>query len=197
MEGAHHLSAEIVPAPWSDDSRLTADTLVELATADAPPPGTNVSELVSVAFEGSAREQALDLALADPRCAPDVLEVAARQAAQAWAEAVDGDDDALLAVATPEVAHALLYPYGEANPRARIVVRAPQLLALTIVALQVDRDPPRMEVEAQLRGTRYVEDRDTVALLSGSRDDAIDFSERWTFELAGDAITPWLLIRSG
>ena len=74
-EGAHHLEAAIVAAPWSDDARLSDATLVELATSDAPPPEVAVSELVSVEFEGTAREKALDLALADPRCAPDVLEV--------------------------------------------------------------------------------------------------------------------------
>jgi len=101
-EGGHHLAAPIVAAPWSDDSRLSDESLVELATADAPPAGTSVSELVSVEFGGTAREKALDLALADPRCAPDVLEVAARRAVDARAEAVDGDDTALLQIASPQ-----------------------------------------------------------------------------------------------
>ena len=52
----------------------------------------------STAPRGSTR---LDLSLADARFAPDVLEAAARRAVAAWAEAVDGDDAALL-----EVAHA-------------------------------------------------------------------------------------------
>jgi hypothetical protein len=62
-EGAHHLDAAIVTAPWSDDARLSGETVVELATADAPRPETGISELVSVEFEGHrAREGAGPLA---------------------------------------------------------------------------------------------------------------------------------------
>ena len=191
-EGAHHLEAEIVAAPWSDDSRMSDETVVELATADAPAADVNVSELVSVEFDGTAREKALDLALADPRCAPDVLEVAARRALAAWAEAVDGDDGALLAVATPEAAHALLYPDG--GEQARIVVRGPRLQRLAITALHTDSAQPRMDVEAVLRGRRYTEDRDTVAVLSGDKDREREFTEHWTFALDGSAETPWRLV---
>lgn len=192
-EGAHHLGAPIVTAPWSDDSRLADESLVELATADAPPPGTNVSELVSVEFDGTAREQALDLSLADPRCAPDVLEIAVRRAVEAWAEAVDGDDAALLAVATPEAARALLYPAGAASS-ARLVVRGPRLLRLAITALHAAQQPLQMEVEARVRGRRYIEDRDTVAVVSGSKDRDVEFTEHWTFALDGPESLPWRLV---
>jgi predicted lipid-binding transport protein (Tim44 family) len=191
-EGAHHLDAPVVVAPWSDDARLAQEAVVEVADADAPPPGTNVSKLVSVHFDGTARQHALDLALADPRCAPDVLEVAARRAVEAWAEAVDGDDDALLAIADREAADALLYPADQ--PNARVVVRGPVLLHLAITALRVDCAPPRMEVQARLRGRRYVEDRDTAALLAGDRDHARLFTERWTFELDESTKIPWRLV---
>jgi predicted lipid-binding transport protein (Tim44 family) len=194
-EGAHNLDAQIVTAPWSDDARLSDETVVELANADAPPEGVSVGELVSVEFDGTAREQALDLALADPRCAPDVLEIAARRAVEAWAEAVDGDDAALLAVATPEAAHALLYPDG--GEQARLVVRGPALERLAITALHAGDDTPRMDVEAVVRGRRYIEDRDTVALLSGNKDRAIVFTERWTFALDGSAAVPWRLVAQG
>ena len=194
-EGAHHLQSPIVTAPWSDDARIADESLVELAAADAPPPGVRPSELVSVAFDGSAREQALDLALADPRCAPDLLEVAARRAVEAWAEAVDGDDAALLAVATPEALRALLYPDQSATT-ARVVVRGPRLLRLAITALHAGAEPLRMEVEARVRGRRYVEDRDTVAVLSGSKQRETEFTERWTFTLDGPADAPWRLVSS-
>ena len=196
-EGAHHLDAPIVASPWSDDARIADESLVELATADAPPPGVAISELISVEFDGTAREAALDLALADPRCAPDVLEAAARRAVASWAQAVDGDDVALLLVATPAAAAALLYPSGEAGGRARTVVRGPVLLRLAITALHADREPPRMEVEAHLRGRRYVEDRDTAAVLSGSKDREIEFAEHWTFSLEGSQSAPWLLVDAG
>lgn len=192
-EGAHHLGAPIVVAPWSDDERIADASLVELATDDAPPPGVDTTELISVAFEGSAREAALDLSLADPRCAPDVLEVAARRAVAAWTEAVDGDDAALLALADPAAARALLYP-GGAGGRERLVVRGPKLERLAIAALHAGREPLRMEVAATLYGPRYVEDRDTAAVLSGSKERAVRFTERWTFALDGDADAPWRLV---
>ena len=192
-EGAHHLGAPIVVAPWSDDARITDASLVELATDDAPPPGVATTELISVAFEGTAREAALDLSLADPRCAPDVLEVAARRAVAAWTEAVDGDDAALLEIADPAAARALLYPGGE-DGRERLVVRGPKLERLAITALHADREPLRMEVAATLHGPRYLEDRDTAAVLAGSKDRAARFTERWTFALNGDADSPWRLV---
>ena len=192
-EGAHHLGAPIVVAPWSDDARIADASLVELATDDAPPPGVTTTELISVAFEGTAREAALDLSLADPRCAPDVLEIAARRAVAAWTEAVDGDDAALLAIADPAAARALLYP-GGVDGRERLVVRGPTLERLAITALHADREPLRMEVAATLRGPRYLEDRDTAAVLAGSRDRATRFTEHWTFALDGDAEVPWRLV---
>jgi hypothetical protein len=56
-EGAHHLDAPIVASPWSDDARVADESLVELATADAPPAGVAVSELVVAAplDHGAAR----------------------------------------------------------------------------------------------------------------------------------------------
>ncbi len=192
-EGAHHLRSEIVTAPWSDDARLADGSLVELAAADAPPPGVDPSELVSVEFDGTAREQALDLALADPRCAPDVLEVAARRAIEAWAEAVDGDDAALLTVATPQAARVLLYPYGPQS-NERLVVRGPRLQRLAIAALHAGSDPLRMDVEARVRGRRYVENRDTAAVVAGSKDREVEFVERWGFELDGSGELPWRLV---
>ena len=192
-EGAHHLGAAIVVAPWSDDARIADASLVELATDDAPPPEVSPTELISVAFEGTAREAALDLSLADPRCAPDVLEVAARRAVAAWTEAVDGDDAALLAIADPAAARALLYPGGK-DGRERLVVRGPKLERLAITALHADREPLRMEVAATLRGPRYLEDRDTAAVLAGSKERAARFTERWTFALNGDADSPWRLV---
>jgi predicted lipid-binding transport protein (Tim44 family) len=192
-EGAHHLDAPIVVAPWSDDERTADESLVDLVTADAPPPEVGPTELISVAFDGTAREAALDLSLADPRCSPDVLESAARRAVAAWTEAVDGDDDALLAIADPAAARALLYPGGE-DGRERLVVRGPTLERLAITALHADREPLRMEVAATLRGPRYLEDRDTAAVLAGSRDRAARFTERWTFALNGNADAPWRLV---
>ena len=119
-EGAHQLDAPIVASPWSDDARLHDEAVTELAVADAVP---DVAGLVDVDYAGDGRTQALDLSVVDGRFAPAVLEAAARRAVEAWAEAVDGADAALERAATPEAAHALLYPRGE---NTRLVVRGPK-----------------------------------------------------------------------
>ena len=97
-EGDHQLDEKIVAAPWSDD-RVGDEALTELASADAVPEGFTTADLATLEFDGDARAHALDLSLADARFGPDVLEAAARRAVAAWAEAVDGDDASLEAVA--------------------------------------------------------------------------------------------------
>jgi predicted lipid-binding transport protein (Tim44 family) len=191
-EGLHHLDAPLVPAPWSDDERLRDEAIVEQAAADAAPAGTKVAELVDVDFAHDARLAALDLSAVDERFAPHVLEVAARRAVSAWAEAVDGEDDALLAVAGPDAVDRLLYG-GDATRTTRTVVRGPRLEAMEIVALDGQADPPSFTVAVRVSGRRYVENRDTLAVVSGSRDDETTFTERWRLVLGSDPENPWKL----
>ena len=54
-----------------------------------------------------------------------------------------------------------------------------------------------MTIEVELEGQRYIEDRDTKALISGSRDDATAFTERWTLSLDGEDSSPWLITGVG
>jgi hypothetical protein len=54
-----------------------------------------------------------------------------------------------------------------------------------------------MLVEADLTGRRYREDRDTVAVVEGSKERETEFTERWTMVLDGDAGTPWRIGRAG
>lgn len=191
-EGAHHLDAPLVPTPWSDDQRDRDDARVELAVANSTPAGTDVAELVSLDFADDAHAAALDLSLVDDRFSPQVLEAAARRAVAGWAEAVDGDDAALEAVAAPGAVRELLYG-GDASEKTRLVVRGPVLEALRIAELDKDAEPPAFTVEATLRGRRYVEDRDTLALVSGSRDSEVTFTERWRLALDGTGPMPWRL----
>jgi predicted lipid-binding transport protein (Tim44 family) len=193
-EGDHHLDAEIVASPWSD-ARLSDEALTELAVADGLPPGFTTADLAVVEFDGDARAHALDLSLADARFGPDVLEAAARRAVAAWAEAVDGDDAALLEVASSEAVDALLYG-GDASRETRLVMRGPRVREIRIVAVDVTREPATMTIEVEVGGRRYVEDRDTAAVLSGSKESAATFRERWTLALAGGADSPWLLLSS-
>jgi len=194
-EGDHHLDAEIVASPWSDTQRLQDESLTELAVADGLPPGFTTADLAEIDFDGDARARALDLSLADARFAPDVLEAAARRAVAAWAEAVDGEDAPLSAVASREAVEALLYG-GDASRKTRLVVRGPLVKRIHIAAVDVVRQPATMTVEVEVGGRRYVEDRDTAAVLSGSKDRATTFSERWTLALDGEPATPWRLFEA-
>jgi predicted lipid-binding transport protein (Tim44 family) len=193
-EGDHQLDEPIVASPWSDSQRLADEALTELAVADALPEGFTTADLAEVGFDGDARARALDLAVADARFAPDVLEAAARRAVGVWAEAVDGDDAALERVASAEAVSELLYA-GDASRRTRIVVRGPRVKRIRIAAVRVEQVPATMTVELELGGSRYVEDRDTTSVVSGSKERATTFTERWTLALDGPADAPWRIIR--
>ena len=183
-EGAHHLDAAIVATPESDTERIRGEAVTELAAADAVPEGFTTADLAVVDFQGSAREEALDLSLADGRFAPDVLEVAARRAVAAWAEAVDGDDAALAAIATPDALQKLLYG-ADPSGKTRLVLRGPRVRRISIAGVDAKATPARMSLEVEVAATRYVEDRDTTDVVSGSKSGASTFTEHWTMALDG------------
>jgi predicted lipid-binding transport protein (Tim44 family) len=193
-EGDHHLDRKIVASPWSDD-RLHDEALTELTVADKVPEGFTTAGLAGVRFEGSQRARALDLSLADARFSPDLLEVAARRVVEAWAEAVDGDDAPLEAIASPGAIAELLYG-GDASRRTRVVARGALVRQITITNVDVGHQPATMSIAVEVHGRRFVEDRDTAAVLSGSRDRSHTFVERWTLALDGPDTAPWRLIET-
>ena len=195
-EGAHVLGADIVADALSDEQGMRDESLIEGAVGDAVPEGTQVAEVADLDFQGDARAAALDLSVADGRFAPDVLEVTARRAAVAWAEAVDGDDARLRSIAHGQAVRELLYP-GDPTGRTRLVVRGPQVRRIRIEKLDAGAEPPTMTVEIELHGRRYIEDRDTTAILAGSQNRATTFTDHWTFALDGDERQPWLLASVG
>jgi predicted lipid-binding transport protein (Tim44 family) len=195
-EGAHALQEHIVAAPWSDAESLRDQALVEGAVADALPDGVALAEVADLHYRGGARAAALDLSLVDGRFAPQVLEVAARHAVDAWAQAVDGDDHALLALARPAAARSLLHP-GEAGADTRLVVRGPRVREIRIEALDAAAQPPTMTIEVDLVGLRYLQDRSTTAVLSGNPSRETAFTERWTLALDGDTGNPWRIAAAG
>jgi predicted lipid-binding transport protein (Tim44 family) len=117
-EGEDHLAEPIIASPWSDTDHLRDEAVIETAAADQLPAGFKPADLADPDFEGDARAAALDLSLADPRFAPDVLEAAARRVVEAWAEAVDGDDTALAQLASEPALHQLLSGATTARGRA-------------------------------------------------------------------------------
>ena len=192
-EGEHALADKVVANEWSDDQALKDEAMTEQAVADAVPEGTSVAEVADLDFAGDARAAALDLSLADGRFAPDVLEIAARRAVQGWATAIDGDGKALRAVASPHATVAMLHP----SPDTRLVVRGPQIERIEITALDAAAHPPTMSIDVHIKGRRYVENRDTTEVISGSRSKEVEFSEHWTLALAGDESQPWRIVAVG
>jgi len=192
-EGQHVLDAEIVASPWSDERRMSDASLLEVAALDKLPEGVSTAEVADLDYAGDARTAALDLSLVDGRWAPDVLEASVRRAVAAWAVAVDGADSDLLDVATPEAAQALLHP-GDPSGRTRLVIRGPEVRHLTIAALNPAAEPPEMTVEVEVTGRRYLEDRDTAAVLGGSKERAVTSVERWTLALSGPDDRPWQVV---
>ena len=189
-EGSHALEEDLVATPWSDTQSMRDEALVEGAVSEAVPAGTDIAELAPVSYDGDAKAAALDLSLADGRFAPDVLEVAARQAVSAWAQAIDGDDAVLDSIATVPAKRELLYA-GDTSGAVRIVVRGPVVNRIRVVGFDAASQPPTMTIEVDLSGRRYIENRDTAAVLAGSRSRKVGFTERWTLSLTGDERTPW------
>jgi predicted lipid-binding transport protein (Tim44 family) len=188
-EGRHNLTAPVVADP-ADDPAMADRELTDLAVEDRLPDGFDLPEVADVDFDGSALAAARDMSLSDERFDPGVIEAAARRAVTAWAAAVDGDDDALLQVATPGAVAGLLHPDGD--DRHRLVVRGPRVESIHITRVDAAATPARVDVEVRLRGVRFVQDRDTADPVSGSDARATRFTEHWTMTLQdpGDA-TPW------
>lgn len=193
-EGDHALADKLVATPWSDDQALRDEALTEQAVQDAPPDEVKPADLADLDFSGSARAAALDLSLADGRFSPDVLEVAARRAVAAWEEAVDGDDRQLRAVATADAAERLLHPAGSGS---RLVVRGPRIKQITITGLDAAAEPATMTIAVEMTGRRYLEDRRTTTILSGSRTHRTTFTEHWRLALTADGRQRWRIVGAG
>jgi predicted lipid-binding transport protein (Tim44 family) len=195
-EGKHALDEQIVATPWADESAMRDSALIEGAVADQVPAGTSVAEVADLQYDGDAHAAAMDLSLADGRFAPDVLEVAARRAVDGGGPASDGDDALLDGIATPAAKRELLYA-GDTSGSVRIVVRGPVVNRIRVINLDAASEPPTMTIEVDLTGRRYVENRDTAAVLAGSRTRKTSFTERWTLSVTGDERQPWRITGAG
>jgi predicted lipid-binding transport protein (Tim44 family) len=192
-EGAHELKEKLVATPWSDDAAAHDQAMVEQAAAEAVPEGTNIAEIADLNFEGDARAAANDLSVTDGRFAPDVLEIAARRAVAGWAEGIDGNRTPLEGLADAQVVQELLHP-GDPSGKTRLVVRGPQIQQIQISGLDAKAEPPTMSLEVHILGKRYIEDRDTTEVMSGSPDRESHFVEHWTLALSGNGEQPWRIV---
>jgi hypothetical protein len=189
-EGAHHLSSPLIPVPESDQSRLRADAVMEVASADDVRAG-EVGALISPAFSGDARAAALDLSLVDGRFAPDVLATAVGEVVEAWMQAIDGPDEPLAARTTPQALQALLYP--SSSQHDRLVIRGADVRETTIVAV-TGGSTPQVELELAVAGVQYIEDRDTTEVLAGSKRRQTTTRQHWTVRLGDDPRYPWAVV---
>lgn len=190
-EGDHHLQGEVV-ARADLDPTLADQARTEVAVAGAAAPAATLAELVPASLSDDARATALDLALVDDRFSPDVLTAAVRRAVAAWTAAIDGADDELEAVSTPDAVRELLY--ADAGADVRTVVRGPRVEDVVIERVRGDVAPPRIEVTVRHRARWYREDRDTQAVLAGSRTAETQREEHWAFVLTDDADVVWRLV---
>lgn len=195
-EGIHELDEPIVATPWTDEERLREESVTELAADAKVPAGFTVADAAPLAFEGDARQAALDLSLADGRFAADVIETEVRRAVQAWAEAVDGDDADLRRLARPDAVEALLFP-GDPTHTNRLVVRGGHVADLRVTAVAGRATPPTLSVSFRVHGPRYVENRDTTTIVAGSQSHPTTFTVVWTLALEGDDEHPWRIAGVG
>lgn len=191
-EGVHQLVEPIVADPSGDDVRLTDAARVEAADADALPAGVAAAE-VAPAPDTEAVVALRDLSLQDERFDPDVIEIAVRRAVEAWESAVDGGDTDLARLATPAAARRLLRG-DDPSQETRVVVRGLEIQAVRPRAVRPGDAPPAVDVDVDLKGVRYVEDRATAVAVSGDKVRRVRFTERWTLTLEGTPGEPWRLV---
>ncbi len=90
----------------------------------------------------------------------------------------------------------MLHP-GDPSQQTRLVVRGPQVKQIRIAGLDAAATPPTMTIEVDLEGRRYLEDRDSAAVVAGSQSRRTSFTERWTLALDGDSEQPWRIASVG
>jgi predicted lipid-binding transport protein (Tim44 family) len=195
QEGLHQLQEPIVASPWSDTETLHREATLE-QVARVHVENSQLHTIASADLTLDARSAALDLSLVDDRFAPHVLTGEVENAVRAWAEAIDGKDASLEAVASPTAIAELLYP-GDPDRQQRLVVRGPYVQSVRVLELDAHDTPPWMLVELHISGRRYQEDRTTATILKGDRSAQTNFTMRWRMELTEDVYNPWRIAQVG
>ena len=84
----------------------------------------------------------------------------------AWPQGNDGDRQPVDAITAAPVIQELLHP-GDPSGKTRLVVRGPQVKEIRLTALGANA-LPTLTLKVLLSGKRYIEDRDTTEIVSGS-----------------------------
>jgi hypothetical protein len=106
------------------------------------------------------------------------------------------DDESAPPDLRADAARELLHP-SDPSGRTRLVVRGLDVRHISIVSLDAASEPATMTIDVKLAGRRYLEDRDTAAVVSGSQSRAVTFTERWTLALDGADDQPWRIATVG
>jgi hypothetical protein len=139
------LSSPLVAAPDQDASRLHEASLEELIEPH-PRGAVSPGELTDRAAPAPRRLR--DLAVADDRFDPLLIEAAISHIVEAWEESSDGADAPLLAVATGAGVHALNFP-APGSGRRRI--RDAHLQRWEVTRLDADAVPPQVDVRVRVK----------------------------------------------
>ena len=191
-EGAHHLDAPIVASPWSDEARLHDVAVTELAVADAVPDAV-VGELVDVDYAGDARVYRRWTSPSSTGASPPPC----------WRRRRGGRSRRGPRPSTARTPRSSAPP--PPRPRTRCCIRAAPTPASWCAvrgcrpcgsrSWTPTRSRRRWSSRPSCGGRRYLEDRDTAAVLEGSKERETAFTERWTLALAeDDPATPWRIV---
>ena len=136
------LQAPLIASPQDDSARLREQSLQELSGAGAPRPG----ELVDT--DAPPLQQLRDLAVADERFDPMLIEAALEHVVQAWEQSSDASDAPLLAVASGAGAHALQFPDSGQGRRR---VRDGRLQHWEVTRVDAAATPAQVQVRVRVR----------------------------------------------
>jgi hypothetical protein len=168
------LSSPLVASPQDDTARLREASLEEL-TEPRPPGTARPGGLIDLAAPPPQRLR--DLAVADGRFDPLLIEAAITHIVEAWEESSDGRDAPLLAVATGTGAHALNFPAAGTGRRR---VRDAAMKQWEVTRLDADAAPPQVDVRVRVKAAVW---RDAGFIAAGDAPPARRLELLWTLEL--------------
>lgn len=184
------LRSPSITHPWSDIERLNEQGLAELATDVSASAPNRVAGLVDPAQD--AMHQLLDLAVADARFLPALVEAELLHLIDSWEQATEGLTQPLSKRVSATAREQLLYP-RDAGVRRQLMLRDARLRRWTPSQLCATREPVRLQIALLVSAVRYVVDDVTGEHVWGSQENPRPIKLVWTLELARSPTTLWRL----
>ena len=183
------LTAPLIPTPSFDTERLREESLGELADAQKVGDDAALSELVGA--DERPDLALLDLSLLDGRFLPVLIGAKLAHLLEAWEGAVTGSEAPLEVLASADARDALLRP----GPGAHLVMHDAVLTSWKATKLDLQRQPPAVEVTVDVEAVRYVETDDGNER-TGNETDSHRMVLNWVLELTDSSLVPWRLATS-